>query len=272
MKKKKKKGVCVGGGDHTLGFNTKEKIYNKPVLHPQPERCLEFSTFSFWSPRSFSALFLHWISGERIPPGKGNHGAEVTGQPSQRWGRASTLSRAHHPLAKPHGTREPQQRPDHTLPPNSPPSFTKRRPLSQVNISGYTIQACPSEQMVSKWLSTKSVISLPGKPSQSAVWNAKCPISLCFSVLFSFHFLMEGSWIWYSVPCQMKSSSKVFGDFHKTGFSNWSNFMGLSQNYVHRSLFPCSSWYRERLVHMAVFGQCITWRYLTREKTIICIH
>lgn len=76
MKKKKKKGVCVWGGDHTLGFNTKEKIYNKPVLHPQPERCLEFSTFSFWSPRSFSAFFTELV-------GRGFHQERgITGQKS----------------------------------------------------------------------------------------------------------------------------------------------------------------------------------------------
>lgn len=75
----------------------RKKIYNKPVLYPQPEYCLEFSTF-VWSPRSFSLLssFTALVErGElqRVVPGKQKHGAKVAVGLRLRLNKASTLSR-----------------------------------------------------------------------------------------------------------------------------------------------------------------------------------
>lgn len=88
LKKKKR--------NETLGFNSKEKIYNKPVLHPQPEYCLKYSTFSF-GVQEASVFFLHCFSGERGNFREGcNRKAETRGKSNcgtKRSNKVSTLSR-----------------------------------------------------------------------------------------------------------------------------------------------------------------------------------
>lgn len=115
----------------------RKKIHSKPVLHPQPEYSLEFSTF-FWSPRncfsllsSFTALGDREQTLERVVTGKQKHGAEVTA-------RLTEVEQSKHSEQADHDSwltytahSSPPPKPGCTHQSRRPPDFTNNARLSQ---------------------------------------------------------------------------------------------------------------------------------------------
>lgn len=115
---------------------------------------------------------------------------------------------------------------------------------------------------------------LPARANEVSLCSLKCEgatflfasVPPFFIFSWKFSYIDSQFWVrWYRVAKYL-----VISIWHS--LSKWSNFMGLSfRRKAHRRSFLQFIIQRKILTH-GYFGQCIKWRYLTRETIIICIH